>query len=295
MKLLQYPADAHKKNLESIRRMCDVLGIQLEQTNDRHRLNTHDYDILWLPIFWISPDELPGRRILMGPHHFVFPEGAICGSPNPEWSSRCRYICLSPWIEDLYHEFTPTTTIPLAPIPFGIRELPARDLQHCIYDCILYIKHRDASDIAAVEKVLVQKGIEYQTFSYGSYRDEEYQDALQKAKFVVWMGSHESQGFAFQECLARNIPIVVCDATTIFQETGQNYARYRGKKQLRSTTASWWDDRCGIRISRLDAFPDALTRMKHSYQNFTPQAFVREQLSDEVCMKRILLQLNLDA
>ena len=295
MKLLQYPADCHKKNWESIQRMCVLYDIILEQTNDRERLNIKDYDILWLPMFWLSPDEVPNCKIMMGPHHFTFPDkrkGDICGSPNPEWSSRSFYSCLSPWVRDLYHEFTEETTIPLCCIPFGIKELPARNLSNCIYDCILYTKHRDTSEIEYIEKILVKKGVEYVKFSYGSYKDNEYQDALQKAKFVIWLGSHESQGFAFQECLARNIPILVCDATDLYKESFHYYEEHRGQKALRSTTASWWDSRCGLKIDTLDSFPSALHKMKHSYNSFTPQAFVRENLSDKVCMERILQTLG---
>lgn len=295
MKILQYPADCHKKNWESIQRMCTQHNIILEQTNERQRLERHDYDILWLPMFWLSPDEVPGQKILMGPHHFTFPKGEICGEAHPEWSSRCVFTSLSPWVKELYTEFTPSTTIPIAPLPFGVKELPARDTSNCIYDCVLYTKHRDVSEVEYVEKILVKKGIEYIKFSYGSYRDEDYQKALQQAKFVVWLGSHESQGFAFQECLGRNIPILVCDATDLYKETFRYYEEHRGQKALRSTTASWWDDRCGLRIESLDAFPHALQQMKHSFESYTPQAFVRENLSDTVCMKRILKALQLDA
>ncbi len=298
MKILQYPADCHKKNWESIQRMCAQKNIVLEQTNDRRRLEQRDYDILWLPMFWVSPDELPGQKVLMGPHHFTFPDkskGDICGEPNSEWSSRCVYTTLSTWVKELYHEFTESTTIPLCCLPFGVKELPKRQISECIYDCVVYTKHRDASDISFIESTLVKKGMEFCKFSYGSYKDEEYQNALQKTKFVIWLGSHESQGFAFQECLARNIPILVCDATDLYTETFRYYEEYKGKKLLKSTTASWWDDRCGIRITALDAFPNALIRMKHTYSSFSPQDFIRENLSDKVCMERILKAFGLDA
>jgi hypothetical protein len=288
MKLLQYPADCHKKNWESIQRMCSQYNIVLEQTNDRERLNRCDYDILWLPMFWVSPDEMPSCKILMGPHHFTFPRGEICGPPNSEWSSRCVFTTLSPWVKELYYEFTESTTIPIAPLPFGVKEMPARNISECIYDCLLYTKHRDAIEIAFIESILVKKGMEFCKFSYGTYKEEDYQNALQKTKFVIWLGSHESQGFAFQECLARNIPILVCDATDLYKETFRYYEEYKGKKALKSTTASWWDERCGLRITSLQQFPFALCQMKHMFHTFQPQEFVRENLGDAVCMKRML-------
>ena len=57
MKLLQYPSQCHYKNVESIERMCKLMSIVFEKTDDRNRLNTVDYNYLWLPlIFVITPD-----------------------------------------------------------------------------------------------------------------------------------------------------------------------------------------------------------------------------------------------
>ena len=81
----------------------------------------------------------------------------------------------------------------------------------------------------------------------------------------------------------------------MYKETFRYYEEYRATKKLCSTTASWWDNRCGIRIESLDAFSHALAQMKHSWQKFSPQTFVRENLSDRVCMKRILNALQFDA
>ena len=39
--------------------------------------------------------------------------------------------------------------------------------------------------------------------------------ALKQARFCIWIGRHESQGFAFQECLASNVPILVWDVQSM--------------------------------------------------------------------------------
>ena len=291
MKLLQFPDDCHIKNRQSMERMCKLFNITYERTNSRERLQYRDYDILWCPMIWISPDEVPGVKIMYGPHHFIFPQGEICGSKNHEWSQRAVYNCLSEWNRHVYSEFTSESVIPFVSLPFGVELLPVRNLHTTTLDCIVYVKRRDPKEVEKVIRILDDKGLHYRVFSYGSYQDSDYQKALQETKFVIWLGSHESQGFAFQECLSRNVPILVCDATSMFFEYGA-YREYEGKKNLKSTTASWWSPQAGIRIDGIQDFEYALEQMRINLPFYTPRQFVEQTLSDEKCMKRILQALG---
>ena len=240
MKLLQYPTDAHPKNLESMARMCNSWGIIYEKTNDRERLNRFDYDILWLPMRWISPDEFPGMKILYGPHHSVFPEGALCGSRNEEWSSRCVYTTLSDWNYKVFQEFCANPAIPYAPLPFGLNPaIEDKSRYPKTMDCLVYYKRRDPEHLKYVTEVLKEKGLAFRVFSYGSYKNENYMEALKYVKFVVWIGSTESQGFSCQECLLSNIPILLWDATSMFDEYGA-FLEHKGQLKLLGTTASKW-------------------------------------------------------
>jgi hypothetical protein len=293
MKLLQYPDDCHIKNRESMVRMCKIMNIEYEQTNDRGRLQIKNYDILWLPMFWISPDEVPFAKILYGPHHFVFPDNQICGNANKEWTSRCIYTALSEWNKKLHDDFCSfNSVIPFAPLPFGIKLLPERNLREATIDCLLYAKQRDPNHIQHIQSILDKKKLSYITFTYGSYRDADYQAALMKSKFVIWCGRHESQGFAFQECLSRNIPILVCDAISMFYEIG-TYDSYRGKKELKSTCASWWSNECGELIEDRNNFEETLEKIQINLPYYTPRKFIERTLTDEICMKRILSALKI--
>ena len=294
MKLLQYPDDCHIKNRESMDRMCKSMNIEYEQTNDRQRLQIKNYDILWLPMFWVSPDEVPFAKILYGPHHFIFPNNEICGPRNQEWSSRAVYTCLSEWVKEVNSEFCPSSVIPFTPLPFGVKLLPERILSQATIDCILYTKRRDYNHVLHIQSILQKKGLSYKTFSYGSYKDSDYQDALQKCKFVIWCGTHESQGFAFQECLSRNIPILVCDATSMYYEKGE-YDKYRGEKELKSTSASWWSHECGELIEDRNNFEETLDKIQINLPYYTPRKFIEQNLTDEICMKRILSTLQIES
>lgn len=297
MKLLQYPNDCHPKNRESMERMCKAWGIDFEATNDRSKCNSSDVTILWLPMFWISPDEFPGKYILYGPHHFVFPEGPIIGPRNEEWSKRCAYTALSDWNVEVFKEFAPETVIPIVPLSFGINP----EIEDCksypkTLDCVVYVKRRNPEHVQHCIQTLQSLGMSYKIFSYGSYKHQDYMDSLKVSKFCIWLGTHESQGFAFQECLASNVPILCWDATTMYEELKSDgtveYERLRGQKQLKSTTATCWSSVCGNRISVQNELLPAIQNMISKYSTYTPREYILSKLTDYVIMYKILCVMN---
>ena len=298
MKLLQYPNDCHPKNRESMERMCKVWNIEFEATNDRSKCNAEDVTILWLPMVWISPDEFPGKFILYGPHHFVFPEGPIVGPRNEEWSKRCVYTALSDWNVEVFKEFAPETVIPIVPLKFGVN--PA--IEDCksfpkTLDCIVYFKRRNPAHLQHCIQTLQLLGLTYRVFSYGSYKNQEYMDALKTTKFCIWIGTHESQGFAFQECLASNVPILCWDATTMYEELKSDgtaeYERLRGQKQLKSTTATCWSNCCGRIIYTANELHTTISDMVNTYTKFTPRAFILNSCRDVISMRLLLQHFSL--
>ena len=58
----------------------------------------------------------------------------------------------------------------------------------------------------------------YKVVKYWHYKEEDYQHELNRSKFVIWLGCHESQGFALQSALAKNIPILCWSVKYLKQE-----------------------------------------------------------------------------
>jgi hypothetical protein len=298
MKLLQYPNDSHHKNRESMIRMCAAWNIEYEATNDKSKCNDPSVTILWLPMFWVNPDEFPGKYILYGPQHFIFPQGPIIGPENKEWSKRCVYLSLSNWVHELYREFTNESVIPFVPLGFGIN--PAIEDSKATpkeLDCIIYVKRRNRVHVNFIKETLNELSLRYRVFEYGSYQNSEYMNALKTTKICIWIGTHESQGFAFQECLASNVPILCIDATTMFDELQPNgvpvYEYLRGQKQLKSTSATKWSSECGEKIDSIEVFKDTLDIIFKKLDTYTPRKFILDQQSDYIAMKAILDYFNI--
>jgi hypothetical protein len=295
LRILQYRNDCHPNNTRSFMRMCASVGAEYEVTNDIQRLQRHDYDMLWSPMTWISPEELPPNvKILYGPNFFVFPEGPLVGPRNAEWSNRAVFTVLSDWVITTYNEFAKETVIPLVALPLGLDStIEDVKLHPKPLDCLIYFKDRDPSQLEYAKSHLESKQLKYKVFRYGSYSNAEYMNSLREVKFVVWIGRHESQGFAFQDCLASNVPILLWDVTSMYDEWNA-YQDYKGTRNLYATAAPVWSSECGERILREYELKSAMEYMLENYTKYTPRKYILERVGDKVTMKAILDSLKIN-
>lgn len=296
MKFLQV-GYSHLRNSEFMRRACQKYNIEYTEVNGPG-FSDNKYDIIWSPSIWINPDLYPSSKFIFGPQFWVLPDHnhPFFTQSNPEHSSRCIFTCLSPWILNLYNEITDLSksNIQFLPLPFGLDIQPFRK-EIIEYDCIIYYKARHPSLLDFIISELNILSLKYKIYRYGSYNRSEYIESLGKSRFVIWIGSHESQGFGFQECLATGTPIFVYDVKSLKDEYSQsgkfNYTEY--PQELNATTASYWDLRCGMKVYSNEEFIKQFPIFISKLDSFCPSEYVQETLSDEVCFKRFLNALQI--
>ena len=295
MKLVLYTSGhrPHHKNWASIQRMCKSCDIEFEYTNNRERIKTSNYDILYCTSDYVDPTVIPSEiKIIYGPHFWVIPSGPVVGNYNPIFEGRWVFNSLSKWVGDFYLELAKEFTLPIAYFPFGVdTERFKPTYAEKTQDCLVYIKHRSEVFISNILKILYTKNIVYKTIKYGSYSEDQYISELQKSKFMVVLDAHESQGFALEEAMSADVPLLVIDATSMYDEIGSDgkstYAHLR-PKNLFATSVPYWSDECGIKITKETELEDALDRMLCSYTSYNPRDYIIDTLSDKVCMERIL-------
>ena len=294
MKILLIYSSFHHKNLEGLKLMCNSVNAQL-CISDRIEYLIEDWDIIYVPTDFIEPEFMPNaKHILYGPHAFLFPK-----SPWNEYifDSRCKYLLPSDWTKHYINE-TGGINLPIITLPFAVNVEKFKPIISNKYlHCIIYFKHRKSEELEFIESILKGNSISYRLFDYDKkYKEEDYIQALNECHFAIWLSSTESQGFALEECLSMNIPILVWNATSMFHEINsfgkQSYEEYLGKYKLEGTTIPYWDERCGIVFHEKEEFLPNLQKMIDSYTSFHPRTFVLEQLSPKICMERLLLKLG---
>jgi hypothetical protein len=61
---------------------------------------------------------------------------------------------------------------------------------------------------------------------------------------------------------------------------------------LKCTSIPYWDSRCGLVFTEKAEFSNTLTRMLTDYLEFEPRNFILETLSPEVCVERLLKEIE---
>lgn len=235
---------------------------------------------------WVHSDlraiiDLPTTEVLsvLGPNVAVFPgdlpghrrfANSVYLQPS-EWAAKA-------WVEEGFNR------CPLRVWPTGIDtdEFAARPEPKRDAPILLYHKQRAASDLARVEDIIRARGLSFQTVSYGSYSQKEYIGLLRDHAFVVWLGCHESQGIALQEALAMDVPMLVIDAASLFVQESDFRGRIPERlRRLRTTSAPYFDSRCGIVVDDVEMAGEGLDRMRTMAGSFRPRDYILENLSLE--------------
>lgn len=285
----------HFKNFSAIQRMCSSCSIEFETTYDIERLKSSDYHILLTCFDFIDPDIIPNHvKIIYGPQFFIFPTGPIVGQIDERYKDRCVYNCLSTWNKHVYLECVHDFIVPLKELPFSVDTETFKPSDQIIpkeYDCIVYIKRRSNKIINMVTSILEEMKLNYRTFLYGSYHENDYKYCLDRTKFMLVIDAHESQGFALEEAMSSGVPLLVMDATSMYDEMVDGIHstyEYMRPKVLRATSVPYWSDECGIRLESDDDLVYSIQQMMINYTQFKPRDYILRELSDQVCMRRIL-------
>jgi len=294
MRILLIDSWIHEKNKIALQLMCKSIGTELVISNKLETL-FEPWDIVFSPSWFIENEYLvSAKQIVYGPHCFSFP---VPPWQNYSFSSNSKYLFPSQWVKEFINEMG-GINLPVIVNPFAVDiEKFKPSVSNKYYTCILYTKHRKLEDVEYVESVLQSKGITYRKFDYlTKYKEEDYIKALNECHFGIWVSSTESQGFALQECLSMDVPILVWNATSLFDEINsfgeQTYRDKLGKYKLKGTTTPYWDERCGISFTEKDDFENNLNLMISSYTQFHPRDYVLENLSPKVCMEKLLQNLG---
>ena len=274
--------------------MCKARNIHLTITKDIGEFKK-EWDLVFIPTEYIPPSYFPNSKCIMyGPQNFVFADG-VWKRGQAFFPPHCFYTLLSDWVIDVQNEFGGLSMTPKS-IPFAVdtevfqpKELPKQ------YDCFVYFKNRHSSELETVLKELEKKGLSYKVITYGSYKEEEYIQTLHTSKFGIWLGRHESQGFALEEALSCNVPLLVWDCTSMFQEYSNDspfYKEYKGRYALKATAIPYWDSTCGITFTKEEDLSFSLQTMLENYKIFHPREYIVKTLSPDACIERLLKEID---
>lgn len=210
--------------------------------------------------------------VIVGPNLYVTPNEI----PDHIDISNILYIQPSPWVVEFWQE-QGFNRSKIAAWPTGIDTnifAPSKENKNIV---LVYFKNRNESELEYVKNQLSLLNIKYKIIKYGSYKEEEYLKELKHTKYIIWIGSHESQGIALQEALSCNIPIIVWDTTDFVIKQSQKISPRNNSYQ--ATSAFYFDNRCGVIIKEKKLLRDKLLIMEKGVSKFSPREYILENLT----------------
>lgn len=144
-----------------------------------------------------------------------------------------------------------------------------------IYDKIYFNReHFYPATIGRFISMLEQRGLSYRVMRYGAHHYDDYIAALRTSRCMAFFAHQETQGMAYQECLASNVPIFAWDEGTWPSPVVEELNR----GPIACTSVPYFDARCGVTftIENMGSLWDAFFQ---SLDSFEPRQFVAERLT----------------
>ena len=189
-----------------------------------------------------------------------------------------KLIAPSQWVKDKFISKFNLPENKIAVWPVGIEEFD--NVREPSYDCLIYFKRRDESELSAVKKFLVDRGLSYRMVEYGGYDEIGFRNLINQAKFCFLINGTESQGIAVQEIMSMGVPIIAWDIKE-WLDQGEAY-------RVPATSVPFWDDRCGEKFFTVDEMGQTFDKFYARINDYNPKGFVKEKLSFGSSVKTLL-------
>lgn len=284
-KILCYTHGIHHKNLFALKNYTSIDWDFVDSFEDMLTRNLSTYDFIYSPSEPFNISCFPEIKFIFGPHF----SNAITNKMSLIIGSNSIYIQPSNWTISLCKKSSICKNLKTACVPFGVNTNKFNQLVDIgsRNKVFIYFKNRNPLELQFVELFLSKLNITYKIFDYKKQYDEDnYLDYLRVSKYGIWIGCHESQGFALEESLSCNVPLFVWSVKSMNQEYGYNY------EANAATTVPYWDNCCGEVIYEIGDFYDKFNEFLLKLETYTPRQYILENLSMYKCEQRFLEMCN---
>ena len=138
-------------------------------------------------------------------------------------------------------------------------------------ECLVYFKNRDEEDLEKVVSLMNSEKIKTRVFKYGEYDNNVLISQAKKSKFGIIISSTESQGFAIQELMAFNLPLLVWDSKKSKFED----------KEIEGTSVPYWSSDCGEIVDTYSDLEKQLITFLENIKIYKPQQLILNKLTFE--------------
>jgi glycosyltransferase involved in cell wall biosynthesis len=145
-----------------------------------------------------------------------------------------------------------------------------------VYDKIRWDRDRLVPDVLdRVVAALERRGLSYHVLRYGRYNVRTYRRLLSASRAMVFLCEHETQGLAYQEAMASNLPILAWDPGRWVDPRAPKLE----PSIVPTTSVPHFSPACGERFVQAADFEGALDHFWDRLPLYRPRRYVEQNLS----------------
>jgi hypothetical protein len=248
-------------------------------------LQDEKWDFVYSPATAIDTNLFPRTMFIFGPHFSVFPTDKLKFLNNRRRNS--IYIQPSEWVKKLWCSMGAESILPVKILNFPVDTEKFNPIIENKYrnQVFIYFKRRKKDELNMIENYLKGIKLKYKLIDYEQkYEEEAYIDTLLYSKFGIILDAHESQGFAIEEALSCDVPLLVWDATSLAQEEGITFPDFP------ATSIPYWDKTCGETFTKWNEFVPKFNAILNGVKRdkYKPREFILRELSVKPCAERFV-------
>jgi hypothetical protein len=222
---------------------------------------------------------LPNPAVL-GPGLVDHPKLAPELMRDPRFRS---YVVTCGWMRELFAPYYGAERVVSWYAGIDLAEWPdtrgqAKDVDVLVYDKIRWNRDRMVPELLdPLLRALAARGLRVESVRYKEYDHAVYRELLGRSRAMVFLCEHETQGMAYQEALASNVPILAWD-------NGFWLDPHRAEWEdlpVPASSVPYFSAECGERFRGAGELEEALERFWGRLDGYTPRAFVARELSQK--------------
>jgi glycosyltransferase involved in cell wall biosynthesis len=151
-----------------------------------------------------------------------------------------------------------------------------KDIDFLVYDKLRWDHDRQESALLnPILQVLERRGFRVETIRYQRHDHDTYRRLLERSRAMIFLCEHESQGLAYQEAMACNVPVLAWDNGYWLDPLSRRF----GTAMIPASSVPYFSTECGERFADWAAFEATLDRFLDRMPELRPRKYVCENLS----------------
>lgn len=215
---------------------------------------------------------------LLGPALFDHPSIAPSLMEDPRYR---RYLVTCDWMEEMFAPAYGRDLVGRWYAGMDLVKWPDMSSHDKRFDVLVYDKIRwerpryQAQLLRPVLGHLETRGLTYQIIRYREYDHPTYRAMLAQSRAMVFLCEHETQGLAYQEAMAANLPVLAWDNGYWLDPQRSRYQH----GAVEATSVPYFSPLCGERFKAAEYFPQEFDRFWSRLHSYRSRDYVRSHLS----------------